>query len=200
MRSADPVDSAAMAAVQQTIAAKPPKGWIATLVVAAIMVAIVAGGFIAAGAVADNRTILYNVNGVGITPGPGWEFSGRDDNGQTILLTNGSGSLAIEAQPPPYNVLLVGDWHLPLENKRQEWLDSGTVTATEIVDVTVGDRTARRFSYSGTFEDVATPVEGTVTEISTPNKYVLFDGWADKGQFSVVSDDIDAMIKSAVIP
>ena len=189
-----------MAAAQQTIATKPPKGWIATLVVAAIMVAIVAGGFIAAGAVADNKTVLYNVNGVSITPGPGWEFSGRDDNGQTILLTNGSGSLAIEAQPPPSNMLLMPDWQLPLEKKRQDWLDTGTVTATQIADVIVGDRAARRFSYSGTFEDLATPVEGTVTEISTPNKYVLFDGWAGKGQFSVVSDDVDAMIKSAVIP
>ena len=190
-----------MIAAQQTIAAKPPKGWIATLAVAAIMVAIVAGGFIAAGAVADNRTILYNVNGVGITPGPGWEFVGRGDDGRTILLTNGSGSLAIEANRVYYGpVLLAGRQEDPLEKKRQEWLDTGTVTATQIVEVTVGDRAARRFSYSGTFEDLATPVEGTVTEISTPNNYVLFDGWADKGQLSVVSDDIDAMIETAVIP
>jgi hypothetical protein len=188
-----------MAVATQTIAAKPPKGWIATLVVAAIMVAIVVGGFIAAGAVTENRSVLYNVNGVGVTPIPGWDFVGRGDDGRTILLTNGSGSLAITVYGQPTGPIVTEpiDW---LARKRDEWLATGTATATEIVDVTVGDRTGRRFSYAGTFEDLATPVEGQVSEIDGAKSVALFDGWADKGQFSVVKDDIDAMIESAVIP
>src|SRR4051794_1076954 len=73
-----------------------PRGWLATLVVLVLMVVIVAAGFYAQSAVAGIPPRPVTVaDGVVVTPGDEWEFAGRSDDGQTILLTQGVGSLAI---------------------------------------------------------------------------------------------------------
>lgn len=182
-----------MAIGVQTAAAQPPKGWIATLVVALLMIGIVGGGFVAENAVANEPRHQVDVQGVVITPMAEWEFAGRSDDGNTILLTNGSGSLAIEVVPGT-------DVVAALNSKRDEWESTGTVTTADPEPVTVGSRSGYRLDYTGTFEDVSTAVEGTVTGIAGNGRVVLFDGWAGEGQYPTVSDDIDAMIGSAVIP
>ncbi len=199
---ADAVDSAPMAAAQPTIVSdRPAKGWLATLIVAALMVAIVAGGFIAQNAVANEPPKPITRHGLVVTPLPGWEFAGRAEDGDSIVLTNGNGSLAITVVSlDPGLAVPARSRPDQLDDKRAEWLKSGTVTATDIVPVVVGVHAGRRFSYSGTFADVPTPVEGEVTGFDTGQLVVLFDGWAGMADYTGVKDDIDAMISSAVIP
>jgi len=179
--------------VMQPVSARQPNGWLATFVVLLIMLGIVIGGFVMAGAVASEPTKPVTIGSVVVDPSSGWDFAGRAEDSNTILLTNGNGSLAI-------SVVDGTDVVQALDAEREDWTGTGTVTATDPEPVTVGRYAGRRFSYSGTFEDVATPVEGAVTAIAGNNYVVLFDGWAGVGQYPTVSDDIDGMISSATIP
>lgn len=173
-----------------------PKGGLATLVVLLLMVGIVGGGFIAQGAIASAPPSPVTVaRGVTLTPLEGWEFGGRSPDGNTILLSQGSGSLAI-------TVADGSDARAALAALRDEWLASGTVSASEIVDaadVRPG-QPGLRFAYSGTFEDLATPVEGEVTGVAGTDLSVLFDGWAGFGEYVAASNDIATMIRGTVIP
>jgi hypothetical protein len=179
---------------------REPKGGLATLVVLLIMVGIVAGGFVAQNAVADEPPKPIAVGlGVSITPPPDWEFGGRSEDVNTILLSQGSGSLAI-------TVVDGTEVRAALEALRDEWLAGGTVSASdigEVADVRPG-QAGLRFAYSGTFEDVGTPrstaVEGEVTGVSGTGVTVLFDGWAGLGDYVAVSAEIATMIRETVIP
>jgi hypothetical protein len=177
------------------IPARPPKSWLATLVVGAIMLAILIGGFVVEGAVPEPPPRPVSAgSGVMLTPISGWDFAGRSEDGQTILLTQGSGSLAVSVVPGT-------DANAALRAKRDEWLQTGTVTVSEPVVVALpGDRSGARFNYSGTFEDVPTPVEGAVTAVAGSNVVVLFDGWSGIGGYPNVGAEIDSMIESATIP
>ena len=174
-----------------------PRGGLATLVVFVIMIGIVAGGAFAQNAVAGIPAGPVEVaRGVMLTPLTEWEFGGRSDDGNTILLSQGSGSLAISVVEP-------SDAVAGLTALRDEWLASGTVTATEIEPVG-GVRVrqpAFRFAYSGTFEEEhAAAVEGEVTGVSGSEVAVLFDGWAGYGEYASVRDEIATMIRDTVIP
>ena len=173
-----------------------PRGWLATLVVLVLMVAILALGFYANGLVENTPSHAVTVaSGVVITPGGEWEFAGRSDDGQTVLLTQGVGSLAI-------SVVSGTDSLRALEQKRDEWLATEKVTISNIEDAPAvnAGRSGVRFSYSGTFEDVAAPVEGEVTSVAGTSVTVLFDGWAGVGEFRSVESDIEFMIAATVIP
>jgi hypothetical protein len=173
-----------------------PKGWIATFVALVLMVLIVGAGFYAQGAVASIPPQPVTVaDGVVLTPVADWEFAGRSDDGTTVLLTQGVGSLAISA-------LQGEDARYALEAKRHEWIATGTVRVggIERVENINSGRGGLRFSYSGTFDGVAAPVEGAVTAVAGTSVSVLFDGWAGIGEYRSVTADIDSMISSAVIP
>ena len=160
------------------------------------MVGILVVGVVAEGSVADvpDRPIEVS-NGVTVTPLPDWEFGGRSDDERTILLSKGLGSLAIT----------VGDGTDvagALNALRNEWRATGTVTAAEVEPVTSArpGATALGFAYSGTFPDLAGAVEGEVTGYGGTSVTVLFDGWADLGDYRSISDEIAEMIRTAVIP
>src|SRR5207244_10728460 len=89
--------SAAMAvatAPQAPTTTRQPKGWLATIVVGLVMVGIVGGGFVAQESVAVAPPLPVTLDrGVVVTPDADWEFAGRSEDGQTVLLTQGSGSL-----------------------------------------------------------------------------------------------------------
>lgn len=184
----------AVASVSRT--ASQPRGCLATLAVLVIMVGIVGAGFVAANAVADipNQPVQVG-DGVSLIPPPEWEFQGRAEDQDTILLSRGNGSLAISVTQ--------GTDHLAaLTALRDEWTATGTVSAGDIRDATGvhGSNPAARFVYSGTFEELASAVEGEVTAVAATSVVVVFDGWADVGEFASVADDIHAIIAGTTIP
>ena len=173
-----------------------PRGGLATLAVLLVMVGIVGGGYLAQNAVADLPAQPVEVaNGVVVTPVDDWEFGGRSDDGGTVLLSQGDGSLAVTVQQGT-------DAVAALSALRDEWTSTGTVTASpvELVDDLRGGQPGHRFRYSGTFLDVPAGVEGEVTGYAGNGIVVIFDGWAGLGSFRTVADDVATMINSAVIP
>ncbi len=160
------------------------------------MVGIVGAGFLAQNAVADipNQPVQIS-HGVTLTPPPDWEFQGRADDQDTILLSRGNGSLAV-------GVAEGTDYRAALSALRDGWIASGTVSAGDIRDApgVHGAQPAAQFTYSGTFEGVASAVEGEVVAVAGSSVVVVFDGWADIGEFGGVADDIAAIIAGTTIP
>jgi hypothetical protein len=173
-----------------------PRGGLATLCVLLIMIGIVAGGAVAQSAVAARPLGPIDLApGVVLTPLPDWEFAGRAEDGSSVILSQGSGSLAVHVID---SLDVVGG----LTNVRNEWLSSRTVTASEVepVEGVRTDHPAYRFEYSGTFADLPSPVEGEVTGVAGTTLAVLFDGWAGIGDYRAVRDEIATMIRDTVIP
>ena len=173
-----------------------PRGCLATLSVLVIMVGIVVTGAVAESAVADVPPGPIEISdGVTVTPLADWEFGGRSDDERTILLSKGSGSLAITIGD---GTDVVG----ALNALRGEWLATSTVTAADVAEVTTArpGATAFGFAYSGTFPDLGAPIEGEVTGYAGTSVTVLFDGWAHFGDYRNVRDEIAEMIRSAVSP
>ena len=173
-----------------------PRGCLATLAVLVVMIGIVAVGFYAQAAVADipNQPVTVS-DGVSLVPPPDWEFQGRTDDQNTILLSRGNGSLAITVTPG-------GDHVAALNTLRDEWTQSGTVSAGHIREATGvhGSKPAAAFPYSGTFADLASAVEGEVTAVRGTSVVVVFDGWADVGEYAGAADDTAAIIAETSIP
>jgi len=185
-----------MAGAQTPRPQSQPRGCLATLAVLVIMIGIVAAGFFAQDAVADipNQPVQV-APGVSVLPPPDWEFQGRSDDQNTILLSRGNASLAI-------SVVEGTDERMALTTLRDEWAASGTVSIGEIRDATGvhGTNEAARFTYSGTFAEIASAVEGEVTGVGGTSLVVVFDGWADVGEYAGVADDIDAITAATSIP
>ena len=179
----------------QSSVTKQPRGCLATLAVFLVMSGILVGGFMAARVTALVPLGPINVGlGVHVTPAEGWEFGGRTEDGNTILLSRGNGSLA---------VTVIADQTAldALTALRNEWLASATVTASDIAPVMDVRSGALRFGYSGTFDDLAAKVEGEVHGIQGASGVtVVFDSWAGTGQYVGVRDDVVSMINTAVIP
>ncbi len=160
------------------------------------MVGILGAGVVAENAVADEPSLPIEVSqGVTVTPPDGWAFGGRSEDGGTILLSRGTGSLAVSVSEGT-------DIAAALAGLRNDWLATGKVTASEI-EATASERpgaTAHRFTYSGTFPDQAAPVEGEVTGFAGTSVTVVFDGWAGFGDYASVRDEIAEIIRGAAIP
>lgn len=160
------------------------------------MVGVIAAGGVAASAVDDQPPLPVEVSdGVTVIPPADWEFGGRSEDGRTILISKGSGSLAVTVTPDSD---VVG----ALNELRGEWLASGTVTAAEVESVRSArpGATAYGFAYSGTFPDQGAPVEGEVSGYQGSSVVVLFDGWGSLGQYQLSTGTIEAIIRDTVIP
>lgn len=175
----------------------PPKGWLATLAVLVVLLGIVVGGCYASNALANLPPKPINVShGVSLTAPWDWEYSGKSEDGNTILLSRGNGSLAVGVDDNP-------DPRAALEKARADFTADGRVTASEIRTVSGArpdGQDVLRFAYSGTFPDIAVPVEGEVTAVAGDGFVVLFDGWAGVGDYVTVRDEVATMISGATIP
>jgi hypothetical protein len=132
---------------------------------------------------------------VTVTPLEDWQFGGRSEDGNTILLSQGSGSLAVSVEEGT-------DLVAALTRLRDEWAASGTVTASQIEEATDrrGGQPGMRFAYSGTFSDLPATVEGEVTAFAGTGIVVIFDAWGGVGDFVSISGDVAAMIDATAIP
>jgi hypothetical protein len=184
--------------VRMTVAPDRQRGCLATIAVFVVMLGIVGSGFVALGAVADVPTPPVTVaDGVVIDPLPDWEFAGRSDDGRGILLSKGGGSLAVlvepEAEDPAAAITaLFAEW-------RAEAGTQITTGAIEASDVRPGSRAATA-TYAGYFAGIAYGVDGEVTAVAGSSTTVIFDGWADEGDFALVRPEVNEMIRGATIP
>ncbi len=187
---------AASAAPSPPVSQAQPRGGLATLAVLLVMIGVVGGGFIASNAVAGLPAQPIEVaDGVVVTPYEDWEFGGRSDDGNTVLVSKGDGSLAVSVGQGT-------DVIAALTELSNAWTATGTVTATEIEAVTErrGGQPGFRFIYSGSFSDTPAPIEGQVIGFAGSGSVVLFDGWAAVGDYIRIQPDVAAMIDTAVIP
>jgi hypothetical protein len=161
------------------------------------MLGIVGGGFVAAESVADLPAPPVTVaEGVIVRPLPGWEFGGRADDGDGVLFSKGSGSLAVSISPAreePAAALtaLLAGWRA----EHGTVISSGDIESSQIR----APAPAARVPYSGNFAGINYAVEGDVTAVQGSRVTVVFDGWAGKGDYAQVRAEVDRMIEQATI-
>lgn len=173
--------------------------WIPALAVAAVIVAVVAGGYVVADALGRSSGAAIPVSAsVTITALPGWELAERFGDPPGARFTRGNASLDVAS------ISFTGSNLELLAAYVDEVLepDAGQLRVSETVgSVALNDGlTGSRIVYVGTFGDVQAPIEGEVTAVVSPTGVgVVFDGWAPSGQLRFVIDDIRTMVRTAEI-
>lgn len=177
--------------------------WLPLSGVVVVLLAVVGGGYAAAGALSEPAGPPVQVGGiVTIQPLSGWSLAGRgrlSTNGQMFArLTRGGGSVDVIAYPGISGTAgsLAAIYTRELENPLTRLSVSSQLepvhTATGLQGV--------RFSYAGVIRETSTPIDGEVTVIVGPSgNGAVFDGWAPAGLLPYASGDIGSMIDSVVI-
>ncbi len=168
------------------------------VVVALVLVAVVFGGYVTAGALSSTAGGPVDVAGfVRVRPPPGWEVAERFADPPGVRLTRASGNLDVAA----------GSFAGSAEDLMREYVvgslepqaEQLSVSQVETVELASGLRGVR-VSYVGTFHDVPVPIEGEVTAVvSDSGVGVIFDGWAPSGQLQSVSGDVRTMIETSEV-
>jgi hypothetical protein len=173
--------------------------WVPVLVLAVVMAAVVAGGYVTSDALGDvgDETVTVSAT-VRVTALPGWELAERFGDPPGIRLTSGSTSMDVATIP-----FDGGDVDL-LASYVDEVLapDAEQFQVSEEVEPVrlASGLTGTRIAYVGLFGDVQAPIEGEVTAVVSPSGVgVIFDGWAPAGQLQFEVDEIDTMIERAEI-
>jgi hypothetical protein len=167
--------------------------------VAAVIIAVVAGGYVVAGALGEPSGGSTVVSAsVTIHPRPGWELAQRFGDPPGARFTRGGASLDVASIGfTGSDVELLADY---VEGVLQP--DASQLRMSETVETITldGGLTGSRIAYVGTFGDVQAPVEGEVTAVvSPPGVGVIFDGWAPTGQLQTAIDDIRTMVRTAEV-
>ena len=171
---------------------------LATLGVLGVMVVVVFGGYVVAGALSQPAGPPVTVAGVvRVSPLSGWEVAERSAEPPSVRLTRGSGNLDVMVFPfsgTPEE--LAGDYVEQVLRPQADRLE----VSQRVQVVRVGDRSGVRLAYIGVFRGVQFQIEGEVTAVvSSSGEGVIFDGWAPAGLLQFAMGDLDAMIDTARI-
>jgi hypothetical protein len=178
--------------------------WRPTLAVAAVIVAVVLGGYVTADELSPPAGQIRTVAGaVTVAPASGWSFV--EDlgapGGAGARFTRGAGTFDVFA-----GRAAGGDAAALARTYVVGSLEAGaTGPLTVSPDLRAvqlgGDITGARLSYVGVFDQSGVPIEGEVTAAIGPSGAgVVFDGWAPQGQLQFVLDDVHAMEEGATFP
>jgi hypothetical protein len=181
---------------------KRERKWLPTLIVATIVLFVVFGGYLVAGAL-STKTGEPVVIGDAVTVHPlsGWELANRGPvtgGGEFAELTRGTGSLDVvttSTSLSPEDLL---------RTYVEEFLkpNADQLSVSQQIDQIQLDNgmSAVRASYVGTFGDRHSQIEGEVTALVTPSgQGVVFDGWGPAGLYPYAQGDIDTMIRAAEV-
>jgi hypothetical protein len=176
--------------------------WSPALAVVAVILVVVLGGYVTAGALSTSTAAPFTVGGVvTVHPAGGWRFVDQTGGpaGAGARITRGSGTLDVFTGPA------VGDAAAIARAYVLGSLEPGSTSLTVspgLDAVTLdGGLPAVRLSYSGIFDQSGVPIEGEVTVAVTPGgSGVVFDVWAPQGQLRFVLDDAHAMELGATYP
>jgi hypothetical protein len=176
------------------------RAWAAPALVLVFLAAVVAGGHLAQGALADEVEPAVQVApGVRVQPLSGWRpAEGRGDG--AVLLSRGSGNLAVIAVDPAGSPAELAAWYA---RERLAPGASGLVVSRPLEPVRLpSGLVGARFAYQGQFEvgERATPLRGEVTTVTGPGGTgVVFDAWALPEVFQYERGDVHRMIETAEI-
>jgi hypothetical protein len=167
------------------------------LVVLAVIVAVVSGGYLAGGALAQPAGRPVSVGGgVELQPISGWSLAARLGTDH-VRLTRGGGNLdvLVSAASDPASLL-----HRYLSALERPPSQLSVSPDPQSVTLESGARGLRVFYVGLVPSREVTSIEGEITAVVTPGGVgVLFDGWAPKGLFSYVENDLEHMIGTARI-
>jgi len=181
---------------------RPASGGVrATLIVLAVMLVVVLGGYVVAAAIAGPSGTTTGVSGVvSVRPLSGWAVAKRGTIGghPFVRLTRGNGSLDVVVVSPFEGT--AGE--LATEYVREVLsgqLDQLSFSPhPEDVRLPSGLQGVR-FGYVGVAQTGAS-IEGEVTVVVTPSGHgVVFDGWGPAGVLSFERSDIETMIDRATV-
>lgn len=190
------------AAAEPVTLPAPPlrhRRWIPALVVAAVIVGVVSGGYLTSDALGrvGGETVVVSPS-VSVTALPGWELAGRFSDPTGIRLSKGSSSLDVATiRFTGTDVDLLRAYvQKVVEPDAEQFRVSETVEQVRLDNGLTGARIA----YVGLFGDVQAPIEGEVTAVvSATGSGVIFDGWAPSGQLQFAIDDVHTMVRGAEI-
>jgi hypothetical protein len=171
---------------------------LATTCVLAVMVVVVFGGYIVAGALSQPAGPPVVVAGiVRVSPLSGWEVAERSAEPSSVRLTRGSGNLDVMVVPfTGTPTELTTEYVETVLRPQADRLE----VSERVQPVRVGSRSGVRVAYIGLFRGVQFQIEGAVTAvISSSGRGVVFDGWAPAGLLQYVMGDLDTMIDTAGI-
>lgn len=179
--------------------ARWPSRWGPTVAILAVVLAVVGGGYVAAGALSTPAGPPIDLAGaVRVRPLSGWRETGRLP--LTTRLTRGNGNLDVLVSVgggPALPGVLATDY---VRDRLEP--DASRLSVSKDLDGVTLDSGIRavRFAYVGVFGRGTVPVEGEVTALVSPSGVrVIFDGWAPSGLHEFVDDDVNAMIEAAVV-
>jgi hypothetical protein len=169
--------------------------------VAAVIAAVVFGGYVTAAALSEPAGPPVSVGGVvTVQPLTGWQSVRGSESGglPTLGLTRGVGNLDVVAVLPYDGAsrALADDYVNRVLTRELTHLSvSPDLTTVPLREGMVGER----FSYIGV-TDTGSSIEGEVTAVVTGDGGVVFDGWAPEGLLTFVDGDIHTMIDRASFP
>lgn len=191
-----------MSAVVGPVLPAPPlreRRWIPSLLVGAVIVGVVAGGYVVDDALGELSSAPTTVSAsVTVTPLPGWELAERFGDPPGARFTRGNASLDVAS------IAFTGSDLDLLAAYVEEVLepDAEQLRVSETVEPVAlsGGLTGSRIVYVGTFGDVQAPIEGEVVAVVSPSGVgVVFDGWSTSGQLRFAIEDIRTMVRTAEI-
>jgi len=182
--------------------ARRERRWWPLLAVVAVILLVVFGGYVTAGALAEPAGPPVGFPGVvSVRPLSGWELAGQAnlEFGPFLRLTRGNGNLDVFAVAGGgSDERALADAYV--RDVLQQALSQVSVS-DHLEPITLSSRRiALRFSYIGVVADTHASIEGEVTVVATSaGDGVVFDGWTPEGLLTYASGDIRTMVDEAVI-
>jgi hypothetical protein len=181
--------------------------WLPAIGALAVILFVSVGGFLLAGeptAAGQELTgdegkpgAPVSVGPVSVRPAPGWTVAEQIPDPPQLRLNGGAAQLYVVVPPAQgaAEELLHGYVDQALAPQARQL----SVSAVRPVELPSG-QPASLLSYVGSFEGVASPLEGEVLALVSPvGTPVVFDGWAPEGLWVAAREEVRSMIATAEI-
>ena len=170
--------------------------WGPVLGVVLCLAAVVLGGRVADDALSVPGPPVRVADGVSVRPLSGWRAVRQ---GGGVLLTRGSGSLAVLPAPAGADPAALARAYVRqvlAPNAQGLSLSRGLRTVR-----LASGRVGVSLAYQGTFrgQGKATPVEGEVTAVAGRRAGAVFDAWAEPGVYAYGRADVEEIIETAEV-
>jgi hypothetical protein len=172
----------------------PASTWVATLAVAVLVAFVTFGGYLIGEASGASLGIETDVTDrVTVRLPEDWTISEPAEDPVGFLASSAIGFVIIGevAGRESAQALASAYFNDTLVGQAQQ------VVAGDVFTHAIPAGEAVSFRYLGTFEGVATPLEGEVFAIQSPSGVaVIIDGWAPEGTYTYVADEILTMAQT----